>query len=503
MLQSPPVTSPPPSSTWRRLVESPAVPVAILVAFAGLVAATITRFSSWIDESASLLLVGPNNYAEISHRISYDVHPPLWYFILKTWFHLFGVSTLASRSLSAVCMITACGVWYHLIRTRFARPVALLTLALMVTNPSILHYAVEGRMYAFGVLLIAVSCLLITGHWRWRWVAYWPCAVAMLYTHYFLAFPLLAQFLYLALRRREQGISLLWILLYGASICVGYVPWVPYALRQTTMVVTQGFWIGPVTPSAVLNYILLAFLYRGDGNLASVRVFPGVLYLIMWVAALTGVGRAARDGRGPYMLLGLIVGVPWLCLFLVSCVRPVFDPRYVLFGVPALLSLLAAGALALAGRWKPVTVIVLLLGHLWAVKELRYRGFSETRGFFTMKKIAREVSQPVDGELPWIVATWPYGFYDARATLDSAQNVKLLLGAKPAILNTDTMVYYNHPEWIALSLSEVHARYVWIISPGTTPPIEVPANWTQVIGHRRGYADTRLYSISALDEGLP
>lgn len=470
------------------------------MAFAGLIVATINRFSSWIDESASVLVVGPNDYTEILHRISSDVHPPLWYFVLKTWFHVFGASILTSRALSAVCMLAACSVWYHFIRTRFARPVALFTLALMVTNPSVLHYAVEGRMYAFGVLLFAVSCLLITGRWRWRWFAYWPCAVAMLYTHYFLAFPLAAQFVYLTVRRRDQGVSLLWLLLYGASICVGYVPWIPYALRQTTMVVTQGFWIGPVTPSTVLNYILLAFLHRADGNLAAIRVFPALLYLVTWVTSLAA---AARGGRGSYTLLWLIVGLPWLCLFMLSCVRPVFDPRYVVFGVPALISLMAYGTLGLTRRWKPFAVIVLLLGHLWAVKELRSRGFSETYGFFAMKKIAKEVSQPVDGERPWVVATWPYGFYDARATLDSKQNVKLLIDTKPSVLNRDTMVYYNRPDWYITSISGIHARYVWVMSQTGSPPLEVPSNWTQVIRHRRGYADTWLYSISALDEGLP
>jgi len=496
MLHSQTVTIPLRPPRWRRFVDSPAVPAALLTLFAGLIIATITRFSSWIDESATLLLVGPNSYTEILRRTAVDVHPPLWYWVLKLWLQVFGNSILASRAESAVFMIAALGIWYHLVRTRFSRPLAVVSLALMVTNPTLLHYAIEGRMYAFGTLLVAVTCLLITGRWRWRWFAYWPCAVAMLYTHYFLAFPIAAQFVYLILCRREQGLWLPWIVIYGASIIVGFAPWIPHAIRQTSSIVSGSFWIGPVTPTTILGYVELAFLHRGDRDLSGAKVFPGLLYFAVWAAALI---RAGRARGGPYVVLWCLISVPWVCLFALSCppLRPVFDPRYVMFGLGGLLTLLAAGALGCTGRWRPFAIAVLLAGHVWGLTMLYHRGFSETRGFFAMKKIAAEVSQPVDGELPWVVSTWVFGFYDARATLAENQRVLLLTGGKPTANDRDTVLYYDRPDWYTASLSNIHARHVWLMEQINGPLVDVPPNWDLVVSHRRGYARTRLFTISS------
>lgn len=490
-----PVMVPLPCSRWRRLVESPVAPVALLVVFAGLIAFMIGRFSVWIDESASLLLVGPNSYSEIYRRTAVDTHPPLWYWVLKPWLDVFGVSVVAARAQSAVFMIAALGVWYHLLRSWFSRSLALLALLLMVTNPMLLHYAVEGRMYAFGVLLVGVGCVLITGHWRWRWLAYWLCAVAMLYTHYFLVFAVAAQFVYLLLRRRDQSLSVLCILIYGASIVVAYVPWLPHALRQTSAIVTGYFWIGPIAPSTVLSYVLHAFLHRFDNDLQNVRIFPGLLYLAAWAAALI---RAGRARGGPFALLWCVVAVPWACLFIVSCepLRPVFHARYVIFGLPALIALLAAGALGLTGRWRTFVIAVLLVGHLAGIDMVRYRGFADWRSYWTMKRIAREVSQPIDGEVPWVVSNWVFTFFDARATLDERQRVVMLASAEPRFISGE-IVYYGRRDWYVLSFSEIPAHHVWIIDDAGKPPIDVPPSWKLVVTHARGYARTRLFKTDS------
>ena len=491
--QTPTGADPLPVSGWRRIVDSPAAPIVLLAAFAGLIAWTINRFSIWIDESGTLLVVGRNGYVDIIHRVAVYVHPPLWYLVLKPWLQLFGNTLVAARAQSGVFMLAALGVWYHFVRTRFSRPLAVLTLALAVTNPMLLHYAVEARMYAFGVLLTAASCVFLTGTARWRWFAYWLCAVAMLYVHYFLAFPIAGQFVFLLLRSRQLRLSWLWIVVYGASIVAAFATWLPHAFHQTADVLARGFWIGPVAPSSVVAFVLHTFLHRVDSDLQGRLVFPGLAYLAMWWAALI---RARRAHNGPHALLWSLIAVPLLCLFVVSCppLRPVFHPRYAVFGVPALITLLAAGALGFTGRWRSIAVSVLLVGHLCGLRMLRYRGFNETRGFWSMKQIAKEVSAPIDGELPWVVATWIFPFFDARATLDMRQHVTIRVDSPPEF-HTPGVVYYGHPDWYIFSWGEIHARHVWVIDENGAPPVEVPANWKLEVTHSRGYARTRLFAI--------
>jgi hypothetical protein len=245
----------------------------------------------------------------------------------------------------------------------------------------------------------------------------------------------------------------------------------------------------------VLTYVLHAFLHRIDADLQGKRIFLGLTYLIVWAAALL---RAARARGGPYALLWCIVGVPWLCLFALSGkpLVPVFHPRYVIFGLPALITLLAAGALGFAGRWRTLAIGALIAGHVAGVVMLRWRGFTDVRGHWSMNQIAEEVSQPIDGELPWVASSWIFGFADARATLDPRQRVTIVLPAQPAYVGSD-IAYYGRPDWYVLSWSEIHAHHVWVIDSAGAPPSEVPAGWTLVTSHDRGYAHTRLFTSAA------
>jgi len=486
------VTDSPTPPTWRRIVASPAVPVALLALFAAVIILTINRFSIWIDESGSLLITGSDSYANIARRVTVDAHPPLWYWVLKPWLQVFGINIIASRAQSALFMISGVAIWYHFIKSRFSRDLGLLSLALMVSNPMIIHYAIEGRMYALSILLVAISCVLVTGRWRWRWYAYWPCAVAMLYTHYFLVFPIAAQFMFLLLRRDQQGLSLSWIVVYGASIIVGFAPWLPIAYAQTKMTVNDWFWIGPISPNTVFSYVLSTFVHRYNQDLTAFRVFPALLYLAAWATAMI---NAARAKGGPYALLWLLVAIPWVCLFLLSSgIMPVFDPRYVLFSLPALITLLAAGVLASPSRWRWLVVAVLVAGHLLGIQMLRYRGFTDRRGYYAMKKIAKEVSLPVDGELPWVATDWVFTFSDARAVLDPEQHVVWLRDHVPQLARVDLLLY-DRPDWYVRSLSDIPAHHVWTLE-NPDARMAVPANWKLIVSHRRGYAMTRLYEIT-------
>lgn len=481
-------------SPWRRFYESPFAPIFLIAIFVVLIATTITRFSIWIDESATLLLVGPHSYGEIVEYVKLDAHPPLWYLVLKPWLQVFGTNVLASRTESAVFMLAAFSVWYHFVRTRFSRPLALVSLALMVTNPMLLHYAIEGRMYAFTLLLVGVSCIVVTHRGPRRWYVYWPLAVAMLYTHYFLAFVLAAQFVYLLLRRRDHDRSILWLVLYGASIVAPFLVWLPHAFHMTSDVVAKGFWIPPLQPSAITNYVLGTFLHRLDADLRGIRVFPTLLFVAAFAYALV---RAVRAKGGPFALLWCLLAVPWLCLFILSCKPfiPIFHPRYVIFGLPALLTLLAAGAFVLVGRWRTGVIAVLVLGQISGIQFLRYRGFNDTTGYWGMKLVQKEIGKPIDGELPMVISASLFPFFDAKAVLPSTQRVVQLRDSQPPSTQFPESLYYDKPDWYVTKLDDIHVRHVWFIDDAIAPKKPVPDSWKQEAMHVHGYARARLFTL--------
>jgi uncharacterized membrane protein len=465
--------------------------------FVGLIVWQINRSSTWLDESYTIVLVGLHRFGEIARRTSVDGHPPLWYWNVRVWFDMFGVSLLSLRAQSGVFMVAGCAVWFHFVRTRFTRPIAVLTLALLVSNPMMLHFAIDGRMYACSILLVATSVVLLTSTWRWRWYAYWLIAVAMLYVHYFMSFVVFAEWLYLlCFARKSQQLKVWWVLVYGASIVAAFIPWLPSAVHQTSTVVSTGFWIPPVVPSTPLGYVLSAFLDRSDGEFSDWRVFPSLLYLFLWGAALY---RATRDRElpGPRSLLWLVASVPWLFLFLLSCkpLLPIFHARYVIFGLPALITLLALGALAAPSRWRNLTVVALLIGHVTGFLALRERGNGNYRGQNPMKYIAREARQPIDGEVPWIVATWMYGFLDARATLPPNQRVVWIRDQPPRFDGIEALIY-DKPDLYIHDWSQVTANHVWVIEPNTDA-MPVPPGWTLSTNHKWGYARVRRFDRAA------
>lgn len=132
-----------------------------------LLLATFLRFyhldasSLWNDEGNSRAMVA-RSYADIAAAAAADIHPPGYYWLLKTWSLIFGASAWAVRSLSAtlgvllVALVLAMGGkaargqrgWSYL-------PV--LAAGLAALNPFQIYFSQEARMY----MLLAVESAIL------------------------------------------------------------------------------------------------------------------------------------------------------------------------------------------------------------------------------------------------------------------------------------------------------------------------------------------------------
>ena len=480
-------------SPWQRVIDSRLTPMVLMAVFVALIVATITRFGTWIDESASLCILVPNGYLDILHKVQYDAHPPLWYLQLKLWLQIFGNNELSARIQSALYMVAALVVWFRFVCSRFTRASAVLSLTLLILNPMILHHAIEGRMYALGTLLTVCSVVALSSQHRWHWYLYWLCTVLMLYTQYFLSFVIAGQFVYLLFRRAQLRLSIRWILGFGLLVILPIFAWIPHAFHVAGVTVSTGIWIAPISPATPLTYVLTTFLHHRDRELQGIRVFPALLYLFVWTTAL---GHASRQ-RGLLMpMLWCVVGVPLVCLLILSCkpLVPVFDPRYVIFGLPALTTLLALGALRLT-RWRSLAITVLISGQLWGLYSVYARGFPDNRVGYSIDNLARDISERVDGEQPSIVTNYSFAFFNVRATLPDSLSVRLLVTNNIADDRMPDVIYNDKPEWVLKSLDDVHTKYVWLIEQAHQPSLAVPASWTLQTSHAHGYASYRLFKI--------
>ena len=122
--------------------------------------------SIWWDEGISLHLA-TSGAAEIVRDRLNNIHPPLYFFLLKTWLALTGVSPFTGRYLSALAgllqvalVFTAARYWGR--RAGRSLPAAWLAAGLMFISPLSVIYSQEIRVYA--LLPVAYLLLLLLAH---------------------------------------------------------------------------------------------------------------------------------------------------------------------------------------------------------------------------------------------------------------------------------------------------------------------------------------------------
>ena len=242
----------------------------ILLLLLILALAALLRFYSlgsqslWSDEGNSAALA-TRSLVQIAQDAAHDIHPPLYYWLLRLWTIVFGLSEFALRSLSALLGTLLVLTIYGLGARLFNRTTGLAAAFIAAIAPLQVYYSQEARMYILvalegataallfwwfvgqedarlpvdgspspttpakhaGMRLLSFSGLLLTLVW-----------VAGLYTHY--AFPLmigLLSLLYLAwlIVTRSRGLLGWRILRWGLLLIltlVLYGPWLATAIQQ-------------------------------------------------------------------------------------------------------------------------------------------------------------------------------------------------------------------------------------------------------------------------------
>ena len=137
-------------------VASLLAPTLILLLAAALRFYRLAGQSLWSDKGNSVALAQAG-LAEITARTALDIHPPLYYWLLHFWIHLFGQSEVAVRSLSAVAAVLLVGIIYQLGARLFDRRAGLMAAFVAAVSPFQVYYAQEARMYALLALLGALT----------------------------------------------------------------------------------------------------------------------------------------------------------------------------------------------------------------------------------------------------------------------------------------------------------------------------------------------------------
>ena len=315
----------------------------------------------WFDEAFSVevaRLTWPNFLHLLWWR---EANMSLYYVLLRGWLH-FGQSPYLIRSLSVLMAALTLPAIYWLGRLLFDRRVALIVAALFTFNAYDVRYSQEARSYSLFLLLATLSSGLLVW-WlaepsRRRLRGYIAASVLAAYSHFYALLLIAAHWLALKLTGPPQiaedlpksrlrrawwttGLLALPLLAFVAKTGAGPIRWIHRPGSRD----------------------LVEFFEHLCG---SDRWPLALLYVAACAVAASSVGQRLwkRDpNRDVWRLQFLLIWFffPIVLTVLLSFARPVFLGRYMIFCLPPLLILAAAGLERLRRPWMLGAALAVML----------------------------------------------------------------------------------------------------------------------------------------------
>jgi hypothetical protein len=329
--------------------------------------------SLWWDEGISLHLA-TSSFAEIVRDRLDNIHPPLYFFILKGWLALVGASPFTGRYLSALASLVQVALIFSAARywSRKESGGALtpwLATALILISPLSVIYGQEIRVYAFLPLVYLamllsterilasdgrkIAPLLVLGASEWLG----------LHLHYIALFGVAYVGLWgsVAFLRRGDRMALRRWLFVQVAVIVACLPWFLAVARNLTAIGVEanaGTFTAEAVPLSFLFAQVWAFHLTGlAGSLASDFVQVGAIIaaamVIILLALKLTVDRRSQSIADPRPLAFRLAAhwlLPLISALVVWNVRSFSHPRYIVM-FAALFIPLAAALLYPARRW--------------------------------------------------------------------------------------------------------------------------------------------------------
>ena len=312
--------------------------------------------SLWLDEMFSLKL-SRLSAGGILDECARDVHPPLYFLMLKPWIALFGASESALRAPSVIFGVLSVFFLFLAGKRLFGAETGLLAALLLGLSVFNVHYSQEGRDYGLMAFLTAASfhflLLFLSRPRAAPLIAYGAAAALLPYTHFLGALVPFSQACFLVFRlrlNRNAGEKRPEIPLLAAIVTAAllFLPWASVLKRQIASA-SADFWIPCPAPWRV-GVTFIEF----SGPLPLLPVFLGLAY--------TAVRRSRGAGATALLLCWLFV--PLAAAYVISLV---FVPVYAnkaLIGSSLAFTLLAARGLSgvRAPRLKLAALLFLVIG---------------------------------------------------------------------------------------------------------------------------------------------
>jgi len=197
------------------------------------------------------------SFGEIYNITAKDVHPPLFYWLLKIIEYPLGISPDLYRYhyITALFYLSSLLVCFFPVRRLLGTGTAFLTAIILVFLPVAFYTYAYVRMYSLAVPLLLGMFIYVCDVYKnntwWAWGKLFIFSLAAMYTHYYAllgAFWLLFLFSILLVIRssknRQYRSYIKRYLILGLTLVICYIPWLIELYSQITAV-KESYWISP------------------------------------------------------------------------------------------------------------------------------------------------------------------------------------------------------------------------------------------------------------------
>jgi len=280
----------------------------------------------WWDELFTWWLI-QLDFRDSLTVIFYDVHPPVYYFLLRAWSFFLGTSELSLRLMSLVLSLLS--IYYVFVLSKiFSDRAAIFSTVLVVFSSYHAFYSLEVRFYALMSLLSVMSVYYLVKFLdeggTYNRITYILSTLVLVYTHIYGFFILAAQavfYLWKAYNKDYRGFK------EYTAVVLGTLPLIGALIHQRYYLFVTGeedFWIDRPTFNELHE---LFETLSGSYEILSI-------YIILLGIGLYCLRNQSKIEKDLSVLLWLYlifsILVPWIISYTIF---PMFMDRFVISGV--------------------------------------------------------------------------------------------------------------------------------------------------------------------------
>jgi ABC-type xylose transport system permease subunit/uncharacterized protein (DUF2141 family) len=360
----------------------------------------ISHESLWCDEAYSANMTD-YSFSDILRMTTLDVHPPLYYTLLKVFRIILGKSEFALRLLSVIGAVGMVCLGAGPISRLFGNRNAMIYAVITVSTPITLVMAHEARMYSLSMFTVTASALygllILKQNRRLDWIKYSISVLTSAYLHYYALMAVFFINMFLAiwiiLKKREL---LKTYIIVTSAIVLSYLPWLVFFIGQAIKV-NRAFWVIPFQTSTILLSFLQNFYYKNFSPIEGAIFFIGCLALFLLVLTVVAalikslIKKETQNFTAIFYLTSIYISTIVTAILISITIKPILYPRYMIVCSGLLITLFSIGINSIRGKvFRTAIILLFVFLNITTIKNVYTEQFN---GSF------REVKRRINGSI--------------------------------------------------------------------------------------------------------